>query len=152
MRYAVILLSILFLSGCASTGAQFHQASEPVGERQKILDIARSYLGVPYKYGGTTPAGFDCSGYVRYVFNRAGYSLPHNAGAMFQKLKKVEEPRPGDLVFYHIDGSTITHVGIYASRGRFLHSPKSGQVVEYTDMNAPYWKKRYAGSARVVGN
>ncbi len=152
MRHAVILFSLFFilaLSGCAATNPQYRDSSGATGDRIRIIDIAREYLGVPYRYGGTTPSGFDCSGYVTYVYKKAGHSLPREVGAMYQSLRHVDQPQPGDLVFYRIDGD-ISHVGIYAGHGRFIHSPKTGGVVEYANMNENYWRKRYVGAAAVL--
>ncbi|QGN59586.1 hypothetical protein GKE56_15310 [Nostocoides sp. HKS02] len=91
-----------------------------------ILGIAAQYQGVPYMYGGTTPAGFDCSGYTAYVFRQVGISLPRTASEQQAAATPVSNPQPGDLVFF---GSPAYHVGIYAGNGMMWDSPHSGTTV-----------------------
>ncbi|KRE58916.1 hypothetical protein ASG70_16885 [Phycicoccus sp. Soil748] len=91
-----------------------------------ILGIAAQYAGIMYVYGGTTPAGFDCSGYTQYVFRQAGISLPRTAEAQRQATTPVSNPQPGDLVFF---GSPAYHVGIYAGNGMMWDSPRTGKAV-----------------------
>ena len=97
-----------------------------VGER--AVALARSQLGVPYVYGGASPAGFDCSGLVMWVYGRLGVDLPHNAAALYGVGRPVptSQLRPGDLVFFH----GLGHVGIYIGRGRMIHAPQTGRSVE----------------------
>ncbi len=113
------------------------QASEPVKSSltqssstqdsiQNLLDYARNYEGVPYRSGGTSPGtGFDCSGFVRYVFDRAeGVSLPHHSGSISQVGTPValDELKPGDLVFFYLLQKTVSHVGIYLGNNQFIHA------------------------------
>jgi cell wall-associated NlpC family hydrolase len=91
-----------------------------------VLGIAGSLAGISYVYGGTTPAGFDCSGFTQYVFGRAGTSLPRTADAQRQATTRVSNPQPGDLVFI---GSPAYHVGIYAGNGMMWDSPRTGKAV-----------------------
>jgi len=91
-----------------------------------VLGIAASLAGIYYVYGGTTPSGFDCSGYTQYVFGRMGISLPRTAEAQRQAVTKVTNPQPGDLVFF---GAPAYHVGIYAGNGTMWDSPHSGSAV-----------------------
>lgn len=125
------------------------QDSPPSGDGGQIIAIARRYLGVPYAWGGTTPRGFDCSGYVQYVYRKAGHSIPRSAGAQYRALQHISRPRPGDLVFFSTYTAGISHVGIYAGNGRFIHSPRSGKVVSYAKMGDSYWRRRYRGARRV---
>lgn len=161
MRMSVFFVQCLagavLLSGCVIVPARAgtntratNTAEAPAsGKRADVLATAKQYLGTPYRYGGMSPAGFDCSGYVLYVFNKAGVKLPHNAADQFRKYRRVERPRPGDLVFFHTYGNDVSHVGIYAGNNLFLHSPRSGKTVEYTDMRIDYWKTRYRGACAV---
>jgi len=91
-----------------------------------ILGIAAQYAGIMYVYGGTTPAGFDCSGYTAYVFRQAGINLPRTAEEQRQATTPVSNPQPGDLVFF---GSPAYHVGIYAGNGMMWDSPRTGKAV-----------------------
>jgi cell wall-associated NlpC family hydrolase len=91
-----------------------------------IIGIAQSYFGVPYVYGGTTPSGFDCSGFTSYVYRQAGISIPRTASAQAAASTPVSNPRPGDLVFF---GSPIYHVGIYVSPGRMIDAQRPGTVI-----------------------
>ena len=94
---------------------------------QRAVRIAASELGVPYRYGGSSPSGFDCSGLVAYVYAKLGISLPHNAAAQYSYGRSVDRGRlkPGDLVFFH----GLGHVGLYIGHGRIIHAPQSGERV-----------------------
>ena len=91
-----------------------------------MLGIAATLNGIPYVYGGTTPAGFDCSGFTQYIFNKVGISLPRTAEQQRQFLTPVTNPQPGDLVFF---GAPAYHNGIYAGNGMLWDSPKTGSKV-----------------------
>jgi cell wall-associated NlpC family hydrolase len=98
-------------------------------EQARIVRFARRFLGVRYRYGGTSPAsGFDCSGFTRFVYAHFGVALPHASGAQFALGRRVSRGglRPGDLVFF--DG--LGHVGLYVGGGRFIHAPHTGSRVE----------------------
>lgn len=91
--------------------------------------VAKRYLGVPYKYGGSTPRGFDCSGYVQYVYKKVGKTLPRRASLQRKAVKYTRHPRVGDLVFFHRYGR-VYHVGIYAGKGHVWHAPRPGKRVK----------------------
>lgn len=120
---------------------------------QEIILHALSQTGVKYKYGGINPdSGFDCSGFVRYVFKEAAnLTLPHGARAMSQVGQNVPEKelKPGDLVFFNTMKSVYSHVGIYVGNNRFIHSPSAGSSISVADMNDSYWSKRFTGARRV---
>ena len=97
---------------------------KPVQSSSRVVTIARSLLGIPYVYGGSTPSGFDCSGFTKYVFGKAGISLPRTASAQQRAATRVSHPRPGDLVFF---GSPAYHVGIYTGNGKMIDSPRRGK-------------------------
>jgi cell wall-associated NlpC family hydrolase len=90
----------------------------------EVVNIARGLLGIPYVYGGTTPDGFDCSGFTQYVFRKAGVSIPRTASAQQDAATPVSSPQPGDLVFF---GSPAWHVGIYTGNGMMIDSPREGK-------------------------
>ena len=123
---------------------------------QEIILHAISQTGVKYKYGGIAPdSGFDCSGFVRYVFQQAAnLTLPHGARAISQVGTKVskDELQPGDLVFFNTLKSVTSHVGIYVGNHRFIHSPSAGGTISVTDMNDAYWAKRFTGARHIEAN
>ncbi|MFN8223212.1 MAG: C40 family peptidase [Gaiellales bacterium] len=99
------------------------------GDRgRRAVVVARRYLGVPYRWGGMSPSGFDCSGLVAFAWGKVGVQLPHNAAAQWAYGHPVSlaHLRPGDLVFF----SGLGHVGIAVGHGRYIHAPQSGEVVE----------------------
>jgi cell wall-associated NlpC family hydrolase len=128
-------------------------ADTVAGLRDALVDLAMSLRDIPYVSGGSTPStGFECSGFVRYVFAHAiGMRLPANAASQFLAGLKVSRGRlkTGDLVFFHTSGKhRISHVGIYLSGGRFIHAPTSGKSVEVSSLNESYWSRRFAGARR----
>lgn len=156
---ARLKLLILGFATIACSGGVIHQANAEYSHSSRrmlaydgkgLADLAKEQLGVDYKYGGRNPnEGFDCSGLTGYIYQQAGYSLPRGASAQYSKLRPVKQPEPGDLVFFRISGSKISHVGIYTGDFQFIHAPSSGKKVSYADLRADYWKKRYAGSRTV---
>jgi len=94
---------------------------------QRAVQIAAAELGVPYRYGGSSPSGFDCSGLVAYVYERLGIRLPHNAAAQYSYGRAVDRGhlRPGDLLFFH----GLGHVGLYIGQGQMIHAPRTGERV-----------------------
>ena len=132
-------------------------AQEPVSgwkaKTQEVIINALSLTGIKYKFGGNSPeTGFDCSGFVRYVFhNAANLTLPPTARAISQlgKTVKKEELQPGDLVFFNTLKSAFSHVGIYIGDNKFIHAPSSGKVVRVENMQAGYWSSRFNGAQRL---
>ena len=141
-------------TNAASNTAQETESNNSwTSNAQEIILHALSQTGVKYKYGGISPdAGFDCSGFVRYVFKEAAnLTLPHGARAMSQVGQNVTEKelKPGDLVFFNTMKSVYSHVGIYVGNNRFIHSPSAGSSISVADMNDSYWSKRFTGARRV---
>ncbi len=123
------------------------------GLRQEIVQTALTLLGVPYRYGGTTPRGFDCSGYVRYVYRKAaGLLLPRVSGDQVRVGRAVHasDLKPADLIFFKFKYQKSLHVGIYIGEGRFVHAPSSGGRVNVQKVQSAYWKKRYVGARRIL--
>ena len=170
-RYVFSLVLGLFSASCAaiepsteqleSTAQQNAvQSSTNTAEQDKWSDRAREVLvnalsltGVKYQYGGNSPeTGFDCSGFVRYVFKQSySLTLPHSALAISQLGQAVpkSELQPGDLVFFNTLKNTFSHVGIYLGNNRFIHSPSVGGKVRIEDMQDGYWSKRFNGAQRL---
>lgn len=128
---------------------------KPVKSSNKVDSLiakAKKMLGVPYRYGGTSPStGFDCSGFMQYVFKDT-ISLPRTSNDMAQVGKKVSRSdlKAGDMVFFAHSGSRISHVGMYLGAGQFIHSPSTGKTIEITSMNSKYWSGRFITARRVV--
>lgn len=121
-------------------------ARRRVHDGHGVLSEAKKYLGVPYRYGGNSPDGFDCSGYTGYVYKKLGLKLARSASDQYKQLRPVRVPSPGDLVFFKTSGARVSHVGIYAGNYRFIHAPSSGKKVSFADIRGKYWKTRYAGA------
>ena len=119
--------------------------------RAEVLEFAAQFLGTPYVYGGSSPSGFDCSGFTSYVFNNTVGSIPRVAQSQFNATTHVsrEELLPGDLVFFGSSASSISHVGIYVGDDTFIHSPHTGDVVKYESLSGNY-ASRFQGGGRVI--
>lgn len=118
-----------------------------------LVDQGMEYIGTPYRRGGSSEAGFDCSGLVHKVFSDAlGLNLPRSSRDMARvgEHVAVNELKPGDLVFFKTVRRTISHVGIYLGNNRFLHSPASGGEVRIDDLNDSYWSRHYALARRML--
>jgi cell wall-associated NlpC family hydrolase len=120
---------------------------------QEVLMNAFSLTGIKYKYGGKSPeTGFDCSGFVSYVFrNAANLTLPATARAISQigKTVRKDELQPGDLVFFNTLKSAFSHVGIYVGDNKFIHAPRTGAAVRVESMQSSYWSSRFNGGQRL---
>jgi hypothetical protein len=136
---------LLTVQSCA-TSAQTRERKITVYDGIGIVQEAEEHIGIPYKAGGTSPAGFDCSGFAQYIYKKAGISIPRQADDQYNSLDKIKVPRPGDLVFFSVNGKKIDHVGIYTGNYKFIHSPSTGKTVSSADMRIGYWKERYAGA------
>ena len=143
--------SVAALNGNSSGSAV---PSAPVSvSGSTILSEAKKYLGAPYVAGGASPSGFDCSGFVYYVLKQVGltpYRTPasqYNQGTYVAKINL----QAGDVVFFSSNsGSSITHVGIYAGNGQFIHAPNSRSTVSYSDLTSGYWANTYYGARRMT--
>ncbi|WP_250886506.1 C40 family peptidase [Bacillus sp. SM2101] len=143
--FIIVTLFIVFFSNTISTYAAAQNYDV-------LMPAAKKYIGVPYKYGGTTVSGFDCSGYVRTVLGQAGISLPRTTGEQYNSGVKVDKAnlRIGDLVFFNTSGSGVSHSGIYIGDDQFIHS-QNGKGVSISSLNDPYyWKARYLGARRYL--
>jgi cell wall-associated NlpC family hydrolase len=120
----------------------------PPSQYGGVVAIAMRYLGVQYVWGGASPSGFDCSGFVMYVYAQVGVSLPHYTGAQWNMGVAVAQSdlQPGDLVFF--DG--LGHVGIYIGGGQFIHAPHTGTVVQISSISG-WYAATYVGARRIIG-
>ncbi|MCU0844877.1 MAG: C40 family peptidase [Spirochaetes bacterium] len=140
--------ALLLAGGLCCSPPHVRTGSIAEGRRGHVVDTARQYLGTPYRYGGENPNGFDCSGFVMFVYSKNGLRLPRATVEQYRSGRPVSRRAlgPGDLVFFSIYGGRISHVGIYAGNGSFIHAPSSGKRVSYAHLENSYWKTRYAGA------
>ena len=146
---------LLALSEAPKYNTKNSVGSAPVviSEGEKLVKYAKGFLGVPYVWGGTTPNGFDCSGFTKYVYGQMGYKLKRTAAEQLGNGTSVSrsELKIGDLVFFKNTYSTsaaASHVGIYIGDNQFLHAAEGG--VKITDMDMEYYAARYVGARRVI--
>lgn len=161
MQRCVMVILLLMLGACAApvghdvrpARPSLPETAAPTEARQEFVLRALGFVGVPYRWGGTTPeAGFDCSGLIRYIYEQmTGRPLPYNAYGLARVAQAIDdaELQPGDLVFFHTLSEPFSHVGIYLGESRFLHAPRSGSTVRISDMNNRYWTTRYNGARRL---
>ena len=120
--------------------------------RRLLVDFAMTLRDIRYRRGGRNPhSGFDCSGFVHYVFAKVlGVDLPENSAAQFRDSQRIarDDLQAGDLVFFRTRGKRISHVGIYLGDGRFIHSPTTGERVRVDRLRENYWARRFAGARR----
>lgn len=124
-----------------------------VDRTQDLVLSALGFMGIPYVWGGSSPeTGFDCSGFVQYVFRQTvGMVLPRSSFDQIRQGISVarEDLRPGDLVFFNTMRATASHVGIYIGDNRFIHAPRRGKNVEIAEINNVYWQARFDGARRL---
>jgi cell wall-associated NlpC family hydrolase len=128
--------------------------SHVTGHEARVVDLARQYLGTPYVWGGTTPKGFDCSGFAQFLYKRIGVNLPRTSQEQFKTGTpiSIQQLQPGDLVFFKgTDGpaNDVGHEGIYLGGGKFIHAPHTGDVVKISSLSDSYYQQHYAGGRRV---
>ena len=153
---ALLLIALLAVAGCASTPHRAPAASSgstrPTAElSDQAADHALKMLGKPYRYGGASPAGFDCSGLVLYSYKRAGLVLPHSTDKQRSASRAVRlaDLRRGDLLFFNQEGKKYGHLGIYVGGGKFVHAPSSGKSVRSDRLDSPYWRKHLSEARRL---
>jgi cell wall-associated NlpC family hydrolase len=160
VRSLVLIVAIAFgVSACSSQQPAQHlpkvQSGSIVkpGNRavvgERAAAIALQQVGVPYRYGGSSPSGFDCSGLVHYSYANAGKSIPRTTTGLWANLIPIESHRMrvGDLLFFSIAGK-MSHVGMYLGNGRFVHAPKSGRVVSIESLESDYYRRALIRAGR----
>ena len=148
----LLVLGASLLFGCASTLKPAPQPPSPKANINfQVVRDALSLKGISYQYGEETPErGFDCSGFVQYVYGRHGVDLPRTAYEMAAELPALDETlrEPGDLVFFNTTGKPYSHVGIYIGRNLFVHASSAQGEVLVSELDTPYWSRHYLGTRR----
>lgn len=114
-----------------------------------VIGVAKQFLGTPYRWGGESPSGFDCSGFLNYVYYQAGKTIPRTVSDIWNFATPVGKPSVGDLVFFETYKPGPSHAGIYLGNNKFIHAGSSSGV-SISDMSASYWSSRYLGAKRIV--
>jgi cell wall-associated NlpC family hydrolase len=146
IRLLIPVVVVLF-SGCASV-----PETKPVARQSPVITYALSLQGVPYRYGKDSPEeGFDCSGFVKHVYEKQGIELPRTVKGMASSLPRIpkNDVHSGDLVFFTTNGKSISHVGIYVNNDKFVHAPsrRTGKVL-VSSLKNRYWHKHYICARR----
>jgi len=165
-----LIVAAVLATGCASSGAvprprPFPGAGTPAAEPpvpraplppglsslSGVVDTALTYLGTPYRYGGSDPRGFDCSGFVQYVFARHGVALPREVGDQYHLGRRVQpsDVKQGDLIFFSTVARGPSHVGMAISNSTFVHAPSSKGVVRVERFGSRYWARRLVAVKRL---
>jgi len=168
IRSVCIVLAIAFVFvGCGSLPdrkklvAPGMQDKTPTGKSysknmgKSAMSIAQQVIGSPYRFGGSTPKGFDCSGLVYYSYKKAGMKVSRTTAlSLYNNAKHIKKSELylGDLVFFKLTGSRTSHVGIYSGSNRFIHAPSTGKKVMVSSLSDPYWRKRYIGGGRFMSD
>ena len=136
------------VAGCASNPTA--PVTDPASA-DRAAGYAMKMVGKPYHYGGSSPAGFDCSGLVQYSYKQAGVNLPRSTDAQHRVSQPLRGSnlRRGDLLFFDEEGKKKSHVGIYLGDGKFVHAPSSGKRVRTDRLDSPYWRKHLSEARRV---
>lgn len=152
-RTALVSILMLLLGACSGIPEKPDDPN-PVDIRsaslgQAAAQIAIQQVGVPYRYGGETPSGFDCSGLVHFSYARAGRSIPRTTSQLWEGTQSVEQSdiQVGDLLFFSIEGK-MSHVGLYLGAGQFVHAPSTGRTVSVQSLSSPYYRKAFLRAGR----
>ncbi len=161
-----LAFAVALSTACASTGAvprpfpvpgsagdvpRAAAAPDVPLDTYALTQTALSLRGVPYRDGGSDQSGFDCSGFIQYVFARNGLQLPREVKDQYRLGRRIRssEIAAGDLVFFHTTASRVSHVGIAIDRDQFVHAPSSKGVVRVERLSQSYWARRFIGATRI---
>ncbi len=146
--FAILMIGALFFACATAPVKPVAGYTHAAGE--KAAKTAVSMIGRPYKYKGDSPAGFDCSGLVRYSYLTAGVEVPHGTEQLVQVTVPVniKSRKKGDLLFFNENGKKASHVGIYIGNNKFVHAPSTGGKVREDRLADPYWKKSFLEARR----
>lgn len=151
MRGLVALVLLFSLAACGGR-AGLRSDAEVERIRQSVVVDALGQIGRPYRYGGSTPDGFDCSGLVQYVFAQAGVTLPRSSREQHELGREIDldDAEPGDLLFYSFAGRRVDHVAIYLGDGQAVHAPARGRQVIVAPVAQKYWMQKFVGARDVL--
>ncbi len=147
---------LLFRKGVSYKNFEFSTNGDTVINyrlmRSDIIKKACNYIGVNYRYGQSSEKGFDCSGFVKFVFRNFGLELPHSSYSLYKISKRCDttNAQSGDLVFFITRGKRVSHVGIYLGNNQFIHSPGKGRTVSIDSLNAYYYRRHLIGFGSVL--
>ena len=154
---SVFVVVLIIMSGCGGNDVRPSNdspgrkpaAAKSAGAASQAASVARQQVGIPYRYGGSDPSGFDCSGLVYYAYGETGVALPRTTGGLWSGLRPVSRSdiQPGDIVFFRIEGK-IAHVGVYLGNGEFVHSPATGRSVSIASMSNDYYARAFVRAGR----
>jgi len=151
-RKLAVVLACLWLAACASAPVQQGTpATDPV--KARAVEVALQMEGQPYRWGGESPSGFDCSGLVQYAYEQAGVSVPRTTRLLYHNVRRqyLDRLEPGDLIFFSLKSARPSHVGIYIGDGRFIHALNPDYPVRIDDISDSYWSRHIvrAGAPRI---
>lgn len=156
LQYLLLSSFVILASACSSTPDYPPRttSANPAPGGNSIahpgVRVAASMVGTPYRYGGSSPRGFDCSGLVYYSYRQAGFHVPRTTREQLRAASRipVSQLSPGDLLFFRTVRQDVSHVAIYTGGGRFIHAPSSGKRVSYGSMSNTYWQNRLIAAGR----
>lgn len=138
----------LLIAGCASSPPA--PIAAPSGSGARAAGHAANMVGKPYRYGGASPSGFDCSGLVHFSYRQAGVAVPRSTEHQLRASRPVRgSMQRGDLLFFDQEGKKKSHVGIYLGNGKFVHAPSSGKRVRTDTLDSKYWMKHLSEIRRL---
>jgi len=155
IRSLIGVLSLLAITGCSNALRWEQPTAYPVAagtaDGGQVARVATRMIGMPYRWGGAQPGGFDCSGLVQYSYNSVGHAVPRTSAAQFAASARVSlrDARAGDLVFFSFERK-VSHVGIYLGDGRFVHAPSSGKHVEVASLRQPPYSQHFVAAGRLL--
>ena len=149
VRWILLALSVSALSACATSQPVATRTSPHGDVGKRAAAVAMGQLGVSYRYGGSGPGGFDCSGLIQYSYKHAGKAVPRTTAALWNHTETVDgrQIRAGDLLFFNIAGK-MSHVGLYLGNGRFVHAPSTGRVVSVESLNSEFYSRAFIRAGR----
>ena len=147
VRWLIVAFAMFVLAGCASQDFPSRPAVDSGADR--AVAVALQQVGVPYRYGGASPSGFDCSGLVHYAYARVGKNVPRTTATLWSGLQPIDDSdiRTGDVLFFRIDGK-MSHVGMYIGNNEFVHAPSSGRVVEIESLRSDFYERAFIRAGR----